>query len=1027
MYRLFNGAMLASFSALILVVGCGGGGSGGGGVAPSDAGGQPPVGCGGAICDSSNPCMTAACDPTANKCVYTPRVAACDDGNACTQADMCVNGVCTAGANTCVDAAIDGGAADAGKPDAGKTDAGPVDAGAPDTGGGALAAGAVVISEIHYNPWGQGEVADIDGEWIEFYNPGDQPVDLSGATIRDNGKDKYNILGDNTVVPAKGWLVFGASADKKLNGGVDVDHVYGTSLNLTNVGADALILDKDGVVIDQVAWDTTGGWPFLNSRAMSLSPDKLDATSNDDPLAWCGAQTVLPSGDKGTPGKANDPCDYTDKDNDGVPDDKDNCLDYANPAQKDDDKNGKGDLCEGPAPMCGNLKVDANEQCDDGNKKTGDGCSSYCLKETPVAPGAVIITEFMPNPKSVTDSKGEWIELYNTTGQDIDLNGVILSVTVNNPYNQWLSAPQALTIKAGAYLLLANNADLATNGGITPGYAYSGGLAISSKKATLTLTSAGKVVDAVTYDSATWAFGNGISAALDPAALDATKNDDVANWCGGQKPYGKGDLGSPGDANPSCEGADKDADGDGVPDKFDNCVDDKNSDQADPDNDGVGDVCDNCPAITNKDQKDGNKDGVGDACEKPGCGNGLMDTGEECDDGNTDGGDGCTFACKKGAVLKSGDLVISELMVDASAVKDEVGEWVEIFNPGGNAVDLAGLWLKDAKGNKQQIAPPAKVLMLEAGKYAVVGANGDVKLNGGVTLAWVWTGLTLPNGGGAFTIAAGKTDLDLVSYTPGLGGWPSVKAGATLQLQSDKLTAVANDAGSAWCHPTSTFGAGDKGTPGAANEACSGAKPVCGNGKVEAGEGCDDGNTKDGDGCSAKCAKEAPGLAKGDLVISELMIKSVSGSDNGEWFEVHNKTAKTIDLNGVVIATKGGKHTIDGKGKAIEVKSGGWIVLGRSTDKVKNMDTPVAYSYGGLALGNSSGEVSLTSGAIQIDKVIYSSGAPWPGVHTGKSIQLKPAMLTEAGNDAGANWCLSTTGYGTKGMLGTPGNSNVCK
>ncbi|HKJ27516.1 MAG TPA: lamin tail domain-containing protein, partial [Anaerolineales bacterium] len=37
--------------------------------------------------------------------------------------------------------------------------------------------------------------------------------------------------------------------------------------------------------------------------------------------------------------------------------------------------------------------------------------------------GDVIINEIMQNPNAVFDSAGEWLELYNTTGADIDLNG----------------------------------------------------------------------------------------------------------------------------------------------------------------------------------------------------------------------------------------------------------------------------------------------------------------------------------------------------------------------------------------------------------------------------------------------------------------------------------------------------------------------------------------------------------------------------------------------------------------------------
>lgn len=58
-----------------------------------------------------------------------------------------------------------------------------------------------------------------------------------------------------------------------------------------------------------------------------------------------------------------------------------------------------------------------------------------------------------------------------------------------------------------------------------------------------------------------------------------------------------------------------DADGDGVSDNADNCLDVANADQADGDGDGVGDACDNCPAVANADQADADGDGTGDACE----------------------------------------------------------------------------------------------------------------------------------------------------------------------------------------------------------------------------------------------------------------------------------------------------------------------------------------------------------------------------------------------------------------------------
>ena len=60
------------------------------------------VGAGTLLCDDLNPCSTDKCNPLAG-CVNLPAVTttSCDDGNACTAGDACLDGQCQPGLNTC--------------------------------------------------------------------------------------------------------------------------------------------------------------------------------------------------------------------------------------------------------------------------------------------------------------------------------------------------------------------------------------------------------------------------------------------------------------------------------------------------------------------------------------------------------------------------------------------------------------------------------------------------------------------------------------------------------------------------------------------------------------------------------------------------------------------------------------------------------------------------------------------------------------------------------------------------------------
>jgi cysteine-rich repeat protein len=86
-----------------------------------------------------------------------------------------------------------------------------------------------------------------------------------------------------------------------------------------------------------------------------------------------------------------------------------------------------------PAPYCGDGQVNSSEQCDDGNTTDGDGCSSTCMVEPDLPKlGDVLINEIAWMGNS-TSSADEWIELRNTTGSDINLNGWTLVAADGTP------------------------------------------------------------------------------------------------------------------------------------------------------------------------------------------------------------------------------------------------------------------------------------------------------------------------------------------------------------------------------------------------------------------------------------------------------------------------------------------------------------------------------------------------------------------------------------------------------------------
>jgi hypothetical protein len=94
---------------------------------------------------------------------------------------------------------------------------------------------------------------------------------------------------------------------------------------------------------------------------------------------------------------------------------------------------------------------------------------------TPVAQAALInellITEVMANPSEVTDSKGEWFELFNPMTESVDLNQIYIKDDGSNIHQIDHGGP--LLILPNQYFVLGRNVNSSTNGGFTADYVYS--------------------------------------------------------------------------------------------------------------------------------------------------------------------------------------------------------------------------------------------------------------------------------------------------------------------------------------------------------------------------------------------------------------------------------------------------------------------------------------------------------------------------------------------------------------------------
>jgi hypothetical protein len=361
----------------------------------------------------------------------------------------------------------------------------------------ALIPGDLVITEIFadYAAPSGASSSDTGKEWFEIYNASAHPVDLSGLVLTlsrpDGTSSKSHTMTEQVIQPGA-YLVLG-DVDPSLLPPF-VQYGYGGDLGeMFNTNGGKLTLTCKDVEVDKALYgDVKAG--FSQGFDGATAPDY---TANDDLARWCTADnassTEFDPMNFGTPGASNQGC-----------------------------------------------MVVVSGQCNDGGT----------MRPTvPPGPGDLVITEIMPSPSKVSDTTGEWFEVLAT--KDVDLNGLGLDRAGDSTKPDLVSGTDCIHLAAGSYAIFAKSTDAAMNGGL-PAPAGTFKLSMVPGSATspgdLQILNGTTVVDAFSWTKS----GNGKSKALDPDFLTADGNDLEGNWCDGVAPYGMGDLGTPGKANPQC-------------------------------------------------------------------------------------------------------------------------------------------------------------------------------------------------------------------------------------------------------------------------------------------------------------------------------------------------------------------------------------------------------------------------------------------------------------------------------------------
>jgi hypothetical protein len=368
-----------------------------------------------------------------------------------------------------------------------------------------------------------------------------------------------------------------------------------------------------------------------------------------------------------------------------------------------------------------------------------------------------------------------------------------------------------------------------------------------------------------------------------------------------------------------------------------------------------------------------------------------------------------------------GEVVLTELMSNAGDGCAAGKDWLEVYNPGTEWLQLAGCRLADATGDVELKAPA----LLPPGGFLVLAQTQETMTGDGIAL--YGSSPNFNDGSDSVKLTCGGlVQFDLKYGTGGLPASDDGVAGeggivprvsAQLGMVSGQpVTAEAATNPANWCLSTQAMPCGDLGTPGSVNSTC--------------GEPPQDCDPPCGALYSCVTWQGVPTCARspmaGEVIPTEIMTNaSAACADGKDWFEIYNIAADPLLLAGCTVSDASGFGTI--KGNAL-IPAKGYLVLIQASNPA--FDAPNFFGYGTTPNLDKSGDsLKLACNGTDLFALDFGGQAAIPAPKDKDAIrvavQLKPSWgdpsLEYALN--GANWqpaCQAAT----CGDVSSPGVAN---